>query len=481
MLPAFKRKLPRASGGNRPYTDIYAARRFRAASKGESAMSASDRTDSTAEATSAAAIRGLWTRAGRLVNMFPPPAFAGYVVRRFIADAAPQAASGLSYASLLALVPLLAIMLAIISAFPAFSGLEDRILGAIVSDALPPMEADAGAQIRSFVRNATDLTGPGLAGLGVTAILLLSNINGAFNTIWRVSEPRPLAMRLLVYWALLTLGPLLLAVSISVSAPVFAALGGESVAEVARWLVPPWVMSIGIGAVGFAVLFYVVPNRRVHLVHSLAGGLVTALVFEALKAAFGFYLAAVPGYRAVYGAVAAVPIFLVWLYMSWAAVLLGAEVTAALPEWRAYRARAGTAWAGETLALAFALLARLRTAQREGRTLGRGELVAELPATPGDVDGILTPLRRAGVIARTAGGRWVLAVDLSRLPVSRVLGVLSLSLDPGEDWPAAVRAGLGELTAAARDWTDQDVETLLSRAGDAPPAAGVTSPGRGSP
>jgi membrane protein len=476
MVPAIKRKLSRAQGGTRPYTDVFAVWGRDAASAGEPAMSTSDRTERTAGAKSAAAMRGLWTRAGRLVNMFPPPAFAGYVIRRFIADAAPQAASGLSYASLLALVPLLAIMLAIISAFPAFSGLEERILGAIVSDALPPMDVDAGAQIRAFVRNATDLTGPGLAGLGVTAILLLSNINGAFNTIWRVSEPRPLAMRLLVYWALLTLGPLLLAVSISVSAPVFAALGGESVAEVARWLVPPWVMSIGIGTVGFAVLFYVVPNRRVALAHSLAGGIVTAVVFEALKAAFGFYLTAVPGYRAVYGAVAAVPIFLVWLYLSWAAVLLGAEVTAALPEWRAYRSRAGTAWTGERLALAFALLSRLRRAQRHGRTLGRGELVAELPATPGDVDGILAPLRRAGVIARTAGGGWVLAVDLSRLPVARVLSVLSLSLDPGEDWPPEVRAGLGELTDAARDWTDQDMESLLVRAG-----GGVTSPGRASP
>ena len=415
----------------------------------------------TASTRGAATLKGLWTRIHGFVNASPLPGFILYVVRRFTNDEAPQSAAGLSYASLLALVPLLAIMLAIVSAFPAFQGVERSLLDLILSDALPPMDAGAGDRIRSFVENATALTGPGIFGLAVTAILLLSNINGAFNRIWRVTEPRSIAVRLLVYWALLTLGPLLLAASISASAPVVAAVGGEDVAEMARWLIPRWVLSIAIGGVGFAVLYFVVPNRRVHVLHAVGGGFVAALVFEVLKAGFALYLAVVPGYELIYGAIAAVPIFLIWLYMSWATVLLGAEVTAALPEWRAYRERNGSLWAGARLALALAILQRLRRARTEGRTLGRRAIVRDLPATPGEVDAVMTAMRRAGLVERTGGGQGVLACDLSQVALARLMRVLDITLAPGSGWPEPSRDVVAALAESAAATNDRDLESLL--------------------
>ena len=430
----------------------------------------------------AARAERVWRRAAH-VNASDIYGFPPFVLRRFMGDHGPEAAAGLSYASLLALVPLLAIMLGVVSAFPAFAGVEEHILSTILTDLLPPMDADASGRIRSFVANATALTGPGIAGLAVTAVLLLSNVNGAFNTIWRVTEPRPLALRFLVYWALLTVGPLLLAASISATAPLFNAMSGGPVTGVVRWLVPPWLVAILVGTAGFAVLFLVVPNRAIRIHHALLGGLVTALLFEALKAGFAVYLAVVPGYTAVYGAVAAVPIFLIWLYLSWAVVLLGAEVTAALPEWVACRRRTGAAWSGERLVLGLALLARLRTAHAEGRTLGRRELVRDLPATPGDVDAVLAPLRKAGIIARTSTTHWVLATDLRAVRLADLMADLGVALTPGEGWPATADRAARALASAAAPWTRLDLERVL--AGEAPDgephrwdAEGVTAPVR---
>lgn len=431
----------------------------------------------------------VWARFWRLrrhlrhAGESPAPGFVVYVGRRFWRDNGPESAAGLSYSSLLALVPLLAIMLAMVSAFPAFAGVEERILNTILNDLLPPMDEGGSERIRAFISNAKALTGPGIIGIAVTAILLLSNVNGAFNTIWRVSEPRPLALRFLVYWALLTLGPLLLAASMSASSPVYSALSGEFTGAV-RWLLPPWMLSILVGTVGFGVLFMIVPNRPVRIPHAVVGGLVTAALFEILKVTFALYLAVVPGYTAVYGAVAVIPIFLIWLYLSWAVVLIGAEVAASLPEWAAYRARAGTVWSGERLTLALALLERLRGAQMRGEVLWRSALVRGLPATPGEVDGVLAPLRRAGIIARTSGSSWVLASDLREVTLDRLMRLLDLSLKPGQGWPADAQAAVSELAAATADWTRRDLESLLygeaARAATEPStdAASVTAPDR---
>ena len=386
--------------------------------------------------------RRLWRRVRTQAWLLTRPSrigrFLGFALQRFAGDDGPRMAASLSYASLLALVPLLAIMLAIISAFPVFQGVEERIVGLFLDDALPPMDAEVSNRIREFVRNATSMTGPGILGLAVTAVLLLANINDAFNTIWRVREVRPWPVRLLVYWALLTVGPLLVAASLSVSSLLVAGTRGAELTALADWLIPPWAVSVLVGAVGFALIFLVVPNRRIRPVHALAGGLASSALFEVLKFAFGLYLAYVPGYQVVYGAMAALPLFLIWLYLSWGAVLIGAEVCAALPEWGAHQRRAGPPWAGERLALALSLLLRAREAQKAGAPLARRDLVQGLPATPGEIDGVLLPLRRHRLLERTAQGHWLLACDPAAVALDDVLDALDLAPDPGEGWPPLV-------------------------------------------
>ena len=425
-------------------------------------------------------LRRLWVRLRFSARGSRLAAFAGHTAKRFVGDDGLRLASGLSYASLLALVPLLAIAFAILTAFPVFDGVEKRVISTLFEEFLPATDAEMTRRFETFIANANKLTAPGILGLAVTALLLLSNINGAFNTIWRVHEPRALATRVLVYWTLLTLGPLLLGGSISVTSYFFASIQASGLDS---WggldILLTRGFAIALAAVGFGVIFYVAPNRRVHAWHALLGGLVSAVLFEVLKGAFALYLAVVPGYQAVYGALASIPIFLVWLFLVWCVVLLGAEVAAGLPEWRAARARGhARVGPGGKLALALAILGRLRTAAREGKQLKRDAATRGLPVTPAETDEVANALRAAGFIARAQGNRWVLAYDLQAASLGDLLQAIGLSLDLGAGWPPAVAAAVEDLRGAHAPLTDLPVAEVLERT-DQPLPRVVASGGSG--
>lgn len=377
--------------------------------------------------------------------------FLGYTIRRFSSDGCPLKAGGLGYVSLLAVVPLIAIGLAVLAGFPAFESWRDQMQDFLVSALVADAGAEAREQLALFVANASRMTAPGLAFLGLAVILLMANINAALNAIWRVAEPRPLAQRIAVYWAVLTLGPLLIGASLSVSGYAFAAAAWFGVETGASRLVDlSWMLSVGFAAAGFAFLYFLVPNRAVQVWHALTGGVVAALLLDVLKRGFGIYLEHFPSYEVVYGALAAVPVFLVWLYLAWIAALFGAEIAAAMPEWRAAQARGSVeAGPGARLALALSLLARLKAASRRGVKPKEWNLSAGLPAMPGEIDETLRRLRRSGYTARVLGGRWVLARDLDAVSLGELAAVLHLDLAPGADWVPAAQRAVEELAGAA--------------------------------
>lgn len=257
------------------------------------------------------------------------------VEKRFRADDALMMAAALSYTSLLSLVPLLTIALAILAAFPTFEPIRHQLQTTLVGALVP----DVGAQVRQIIDgligNAGNLTAFGILGLVFTAILLLVTIEDALNRIFRVDKPRPPMSRVLVYWTVVTLGPLLLAASLSITDWLMAASHHQSrlVGQVSLWrdaasFVFRFLMQVAL----FSLLYCLVPNRPVPARDGLQGGLLAALAIAALRIMFNIYVTDLQANQSLYGALAALPILLFWMYLVWAAVLAGAELTASLLE-----------------------------------------------------------------------------------------------------------------------------------------------------
>jgi len=384
-----------------------------------------------------------------------------YTGRRFLRDGGLQTAAALSYSSLLALVPLITISFALLTAFDTFE--DARVeLQQLLFDTFPKDIGTAVSdQFTTFIDNANQMTGVGLAGLGVVAVLLLNTITGGLDAIWRVSEPRPLVLRILVYWALLTMGPLLVGASLSLSSYAFAAVQWSGVKDYTPNFVAVRVLPTLLSILGFSLMFLVVPNRAVAVKHAILGAVFAAFLLELLKGGFGYYLSHFPTYQLIYGALAAIPIFLLWMYLSWAAVIFGAELAAALPEWRVGQERQrGGGEPGAELALALSLLIRLRAANRDGRVMRERALLRGLPATLSELDHVLRSLRRARIVARS-GGRWLLSRDLAMVSLDDLVHALGLSFEPGEGWPDRVGEVLGELSASGEEVRARSLEHLL--------------------
>lgn len=247
------------------------------------------------------------------------------VIQRFRSDRLPRHAASLAFSSLLALAPMMAIALAALSLFGDMAVLVENFIYQFL---VPETGDDVKQYIDQFATGAGKLTVVGGAAFLLSALLLLSNIESSFNDIWRVEEGRTLSAKLTVYWSLVTLGPLLLGASLTMSAYVMSlSVFTGHVASVGSVLVPILLM-----ALAFLLLYLVMPNVRVSLMHGVIGALVASLLFEATKRGFQAYLKNFADYEVVYGALAALPIFLIWIYLSWVVALIGAEVVAVLQQ-----------------------------------------------------------------------------------------------------------------------------------------------------
>jgi membrane protein len=267
--------------------------------------------------------------------------FVSGVLRRFRDDGCLTLAGSLTYTSLLALVPLLTIVLTIASAFPLFEEMTRGVDAFLAQNMLPPAVAKTvTAAIEEFTQSAAELTAAGLLMLAVTAILLLLTIESAFDRIWRVSRPpRRLVLRIVAYAAVLAFGPLLIGLSLTITSYLVTVSlgvvrhvpgGGDAVLAV---------VPVILTAAALTLVYLVMPNRRVRFADAAVGGIAAAVMFEAMKRGFAFYVANFPNYRLIYGAFAAVPIFLVWVYLSWVVTLLGAVIAALRPDYGARGAR----------------------------------------------------------------------------------------------------------------------------------------------
>ncbi|MGR8949397.1 MAG: YihY family inner membrane protein, partial [Gammaproteobacteria bacterium] len=257
--------------------------------------------------------------------------FVKYLRQRFSRDQCSRAAAALAFTSVLALVPLFTVVFVTLSAFPAFQQWQETIENFIFQNFVPALGAQVRSYLVEFSSKAKGLQAFGIAILFVTVLSMMSTIDSTFNVIWRIKRKRPLMVRFLVYWAVLTLAPILIGTSILVTSYLVSLpLISDSVSSLG--LRPKFLSALPVIATtaAFVMFFKLIPYRPVPLKHALIGALTASCLFEITKRIFAFYVVNFPSQEAVYGAFATVPIFLLWIYLCWVIVLLGAEVTQCL-------------------------------------------------------------------------------------------------------------------------------------------------------
>ncbi len=302
---------------------------------------------------------------------------AQFAAQRIGEDRIPQVAGSLTFTAMLALVPLATVAFALFTAFPIFSSFQASLQFFLAEHLMPAQLNDQIFRyLNQFASKAKGLTTIGMIVLFVTAVMTMMTVESAFNVIWRVRKARPVAQRILVYWAIITLGPILIGVSLSISSYLFTQSMSFSAAQRITPLIE-WALAsatLPFTVLAFTILYVYLPNCRVAWRDAVVGGVIAAVAFELAKRGFGYYVRRIPTYTAVYGAFAAVPLFLLWMYLCWFITLTGAMIASALPAIRIGQFHRPVFY-GSNLFDSLELLARLCEAREAGR---RGYTMPEL-------------------------------------------------------------------------------------------------------
>jgi membrane protein len=269
-------------------------------------------------------VRGLtWSEARDLLY---------FARRRLNEEKLPQVAGSLTFTTTLALVPLLTIILALFTTFPIFTNFRASLEAYFVQTMMPKgISNTVIANLTQFASKAKSLSAVGAVALLLTSATMIGMIERAFNQIWRVKRTRPIGQRIVIYWALVTLGPLLFGLSISATSSLFVATSGLAKAAPFFSSMFYTLISVALTTGAYTLLYMLVPNRYVDWRDAVWGGVVAAIAFEIAKRLFAMFVRQFPTYAVIYGALAALPLFLLWIYVSWMITLIGALLTAALP------------------------------------------------------------------------------------------------------------------------------------------------------
>ncbi|MGQ4584656.1 YihY family inner membrane protein [Lysobacter sp. F60174L2] len=390
-------------------------------------------------------------------------AFLRFLARRFNEDDLFQAAGALSFTTVFALVPLSMVVFGVLSGFPLFAEWSERLSDYIFSNFVPTAARSVEDYLLQFSTNAGQLTVAGVIALVVSLLITLNGVEAAFNRIWRVHSHRPKLGRFLVYWTVLTLGALVAAASLALSARFFAlSIFDTSAGHVLEdFMLRAAPMALELLAI--ASIYKVVPHRTVHWRHAIAGAVLATLLFELVKSGIGLYLGTFGNYSRIYGTLAFVPIFLLWIFLSWIAVLLGASLASSISAFRYQPVSMRLPHGYEFYGL-LRLLARFNEARRHGRGLHTDEIQQLEPIlTDALVQDMLGQLVEINVVRRAEGGEWLLARDLDGLPLSELYEACHLRIPIAEAHLPCRDDALGQSAVDAMDELRVPLRNLLKR------------------
>lgn len=380
--------------------------------------------------------------------------FIRFVAARFGEDRCVQIAASLTFTTLLSVVPLITIALTLFSAFPVFADFSSQIKSYLLGNLMPETAGKIIAHYtEQFAESAGRLSVVGVVFLAVTAMTMMLTIDHAFNTIWRVTRPRKMIKRLVVYWAVLTLAPVLVGASLSLTSWLVGLSMGYAKHIPIFGVGMLKALPVLFTTLAFVLMFRLVPNRYVPLKHALIGGIVAAVLFETMNRVFGYYISHFPTYKLVYGAFASVPIFLMWVYFSWLTILLGAVVSASLPHWRTPET--------SYLPSVVKMLDALRVLKLMSLSMQRG-VVMSIPALSRElrlgfftIEEIMERLVGADMVRKAEGQGWLMMRDPEHIRATELLHLFVLDKsvllaeqvdDPMKQWLAGCAAMLERST-----------------------------------
>lgn len=257
-------------------------------------------------------------------------AYLSFLLHRCQQDNIKVPAGHLAYVTLLSLVPFLAVIFYMLSAFPVFSELRTLIEDLIYNNFVPTSGATIKDHMTGFIENTKKMSMMGIASLIVIALLLISTIDQTINRIWRCNNKRSFIHAFAIYWTILSLGPIIIGTSIALSSYLFTIFPKDGYLSIGQQILS--LMPFVIAWFAFAGMYTLVPHQRVRFRYALIGGFLTSLLFHLATNMFSLYITHFPSQQLIYGALAVIPILFVWIYFVWLIILIGAEVTATLEE-----------------------------------------------------------------------------------------------------------------------------------------------------
>ena len=401
------------------------------------------------------------------------------VLRMWEGESVRLRAMALTYTTLFALVPALVVAFSVVNAFAGMGKISERVHDFLLENLAVGARESIAPYLDRFVANA-HLTSAGLIGAAIlvySGISLFQDVERAINDIWSIRRRRPIRQQVVIYWVGLTLGPLLLAGSV---------MAGHTART---WLAGSGVRALGVGAgvlltcAFFTVIYFIVPATKVQLKAAALGGLLAGVAWEIAKWGYAIFVGRSVRYHAIYGSVAAVPIFLLWLYVSWTLLLFGAKLAFIIQHASALlrmRPLAAT-HAGREYLAGEAMLRIALAFDRSEPPPADDDIASDAQALAEDVGEVLAQLRQAGLIVPVADGGLVPSRPLERITL---LDVRRAVHGPGAELSEAADVGkiLKDVEGEAeRRLAEVNFRSLVERASTSayPPEVEVAAPAAG--